>query len=329
MTTPPYPSENQPEHPENQGYQDNQYPSYPATPHPEDAPGYGQQGYQGYQGYQAYPGYGGHDAYGTPGEHGALRQGDGKVRPMEAVGWAFRTVFRNPLIWILGALLIGVASVALSMSVDFAFGGLPGSTDYQMSVGYQIIQLLMVILVQALGIFIYHGALKQVEQRKIGLGDFFGNVNFWPAFGVAMVIQVLAGVLFTAVLVPLILGGNDIANMEMASQDEAMAFLAKIFFALGVVLLISLLLAPLTMFMVWFAVDRRASFGGSFGAGFRAGARNFLPLLVYNFVAGLVAVILAVITFGLAMPVIIPALLLAQAYMYRQAAPGALPAPER
>lgn len=320
MTTPNDPHDDRFDHPENRP--DNQYPSYPSypsTPHPEDAPGYGEQPYQGYQDYAGYQESAPHG--------GGQSTGDGKVRPMEAVNWAFGQTFRNWKVWILGTLVLGVAVFALSIGVEVAFGGASADPAYQAGFGYQAAQVVMGLGLGVLSIFIYHGALRQVDKEKMGFGDFTGNVNFWPAFGVVVVIQVISGIVLSLVIGPILLGGNEIADTQMATQDEALASLARLFAGLMIVLLLSLLVAPLTMFMVWFAVDRRAGFGGAFGAGLRAGARNYLPLLLFSFVSGLAAMVLAIVTFGLAMIVIGPALLLAQAHLYRQAAQGPLPAP--
>ena len=294
---------------------DQQYPAYPSTPHPEDAPGYGDttSPYQGYAGYQ------------EPTSQGRPTQGDGRVRPMEAVSWAFRTSFRNWPIWIIGGLLLMVVAVLASFLIEGAFGGFSGDLDYQSSPAYLVTQFLSMLVAQAVGIFIFHGALRQVDREKIGFRDFVDNVNFGPAFAVSLVLQIVAGILMAVFVTPLLLGGNEIANQQMATQDDQLALLGKVFAALMGVMLVALLVSPLTMFMVWFAVDRRASFAGAFGAGFRAGLRNYLPLLLFTFVAGVVTGILALVTFGLAFIVLAPVTVLVQALLFRQAAAGALP----
>lgn len=81
--------------------------------------------------------------------------------------------------------------------------------------------------------------------------------------------------------------------------------------------------------MVWFVIDRKATFSGGIVAGFRAGLRNYGRLLAFNLVAGVVVGFAAVLTLGLALIVLGPVLLLAQAMLYRQAAGGPLPEPVR
>lgn len=320
MSTPQNPFDDQSRdeqgHPENSGRP--QYPSYPSTPHPEDTPNFGAGYGAGYAGYgyeqSAYgqPG-GGQPGFGQP-------QGTGKVQPMEAVSWAFGAVFRNWLLWIVGAVAFFVVIMGVSFAIEAVSGTQPG-------LGYQIAQFALTLLIAAAGVLIYHGALRQVDKPKISLGDFTDNVNFGPAFGLTILLQVVVSIVFGIIAVPFFLAGNPIGEAQMASTDEAMAFLGTLFAALAVIMVLAVLLAPLTQFMVWYVIDRRATFGGAIVEGFRAGVRNYGRLLAFNLVAGIVVGLAAVITFGLALMVLGPVLVLAQAMLFRQAAAGPLPAP--
>lgn len=326
MSTPQNPfddqSRDEPGHPENSGRP--QYPSYPSTPHPEDTPNFGA-GYGTGTGYGAgYAGYGyEQSAYGQPsgGQPGfGQPQGTGKIQPMEAVSWAFGTVFRNWLLWIVGTVALVVVLVGVSVSIEAAFGT-------QVGLGYQIAQLGLTLLTAAVGVLIYHGALRQVDKPKVSLGDFTDNVNFGPALALSILLQLVVSIVFIIIAVPFFLAGNPIGETQMASTDEAMAFLGTLFAALALIMVLALLLAPLTTFMVWYLIDRRATFGGAIAEGFRAGVRNYGRLLAFNLVAGVVVGLSALITFGLALLVLLPVMVLAQAMMFRQAAAGPLPAP--
>jgi uncharacterized membrane protein len=309
MSTPNEPADDRP-----------QYPSYPSTPHPEDAPGYGVGYGAGYAGYGA-----GQPPYGQPSY--TQPQGTGKVQPMEAVSWAFGAVFRNWLVWIVGGLVLGLLVLGGSMLIELAFGGFSAGAESQSSIGYQGAQLIFGLALAALMVFIYHGALRQVDKAKIGLGDFTDNVNFGPAFGLSILLQVVTSVLFAILAVPLFLAANPIGESQMSSTDESLAFLGGFFAGLALVMLIAVLIAPLTMFMVWYVIDRRAGVRGGIAEGFRAGLRNYGRLLAFNIVAGLIVGVTAIVTFGLALIVLAPAMLLMQAMMFRQAAAGPLPAP--
>lgn len=328
MSTPHDPSEDRSsERPQNPSHPS--YPAYPSTPHPEDTPGYGGSGNPGSPGnpdYYAGYGYAEQPAYGQP-AYGQAR-GTGKVQPMEAVSWAFGTVIRNWVLWILGAVAVGVVVMGTSALVDLAFGGLSGG-GVQGGFGYQVAQVLMALLTSALMVFVYHGALRQVDRKKIGFGDFTDNVNFGPAFALTVVLQVVSSVVFAIIAMPLFLAGNPVAENQLASTDEALAALGAVFAGLAVLLVVAVLVAPLTTFMVWFVIDRKATFSGGIVAGFRAGLRNYGRLLAFNLVAGVVVGFAAVLTLGLALIVLGPVLLLAQAMLYRQAAGGPLPEPVR
>lgn len=316
MSTPNNPSDDRADEPSNE---QPQYPSYPSTPHPEDTPGYGA-GYPGYAGYGAGQPSSAQPAFGQP-------QGTGKVQPMEAVSWAFGAVFRNWPVWILGFVVLGIATVAGSILIELAFGGFDAGAAAQMSIGYQGAQLLLGLALVALTIFIYHGALRQVDKARIGLGDFTDNVNFGPAFGLSILLQVVSTVFLAVLAVPLLFVDNPIGETQMSSTDESLAFLGGLLLALGLVVLVTVLIAPLTMFMVWFVIDRRAGLRGGIVEGFRAGLRNYGRLLAFTVVAGLVMGVAVIVTFGLALIVLTPAMMLAQAMMFRQAAAGPLPAP--
>ena len=74
------------------------FPRYEPTNHPEDRPDYGQ-----------LPSYGGaHEgnAQGYAGYHAGQPQHTGRVSAIDAVSWAFRAVFSNWKLWILGSLAL-------------------------------------------------------------------------------------------------------------------------------------------------------------------------------------------------------------------------------
>ncbi len=336
MTSPNEPPEDRFRHPENSGDSGREadggtpsYPSYPSTPHPEDAPGYA-----GYSGHSGYAGYGAADWDGRGQQSGLRAQGTGQVDPMAAVRWAFSTVFRNWKIWILGTLALVVISSVVSVVGELLLGTTTGELPTEFSPGVAtgfnaggfLFQILFGLVTVVVTIFIYHGALHQVDKQKIGPGDFTGNVNLWPALGLYLLIQIVTVVALSALLLPMFfIGGSAFASGQGGSDEDFLAFFGVMMGLLLLTVFLSLLVAPLTQLMVWFLVDRRATFGGAVREGFRAGLSNYGRLLLFNLVAGLVMFVGAILTLGLALLILAPAYLLAQAMIYRQAAGGALP----
>lgn len=337
MTNPFDPPEDRDQHPENRGDSGGDgfpsypsYPSYPSTPHPEDAPGFS--GSTGYTGHPGYVGYGAAD-WGGGGQQGGVRaQGTGRVDLMPAVRWAFSVTLRNWKIWMLGALVLVGLSIVGSLAGEMLFGTPAEQLPTEFNPGFEsgfsggalIYQLLLGLVSIVVMIHVYHGALRQVDKQEISLGDFTGGVNLGPALGLYLVIQFVTIVALTPVFVPLIIGGAFAAD-ELSTEDDIFGFLGVVMIMALVAGLVTLLVAPLTQLMIWYVVDRRTTFGGAVREGFRAGLRNYGRLLLFNLVSGILMFLGALFTFGLALVILAPAFLLAQAMIYRQAAGGALP----
>ncbi|MGP6172998.1 hypothetical protein [Corynebacterium sp. A21] len=316
---------------ENKEPQDNSasnFPPYPSTPHPEDQPqgfpgpdstgpqypgyndygtGYSQQGQPGYHGYaQGYQGNGGQPAAGQ------LVRGDGRVDIMMAVRFGFKSVFSNALIWILGTVIFFFLLVAISSVISLATvdpNNISGAT-----VTGDIANFLVSAVSIVFSVLLYTGALKQVDKPKIKLRDFWEELNFWPTFGVLVIIGVVAG------LVGGILVALTIAPTLMSGEVPGGAEVIGMILGMLVLFLVILLVTPLYSYMAWYAADRREGFLGSIKHGFRDGARNYLKLLAYNVIAGLLMFVGAIVTLGLAIIILAPASLLISAHIYRQIA---------
>ncbi len=303
------------------------YPAYRPTPHPEDTGHYGHPSYgmgydQGYGQGQENWGQGRGHGYGyPPGE-----QGSGRIDVMRAISWGFRQAFRNWTVWILGVLVF----LALS-AVGGAIGGLFGTpaangTGLAVSSG---VNVLVSVLMMAIGVFVLRGTLHQVDDPGMGWGHFTRDVNFWPT----LLLQLLIGLLTSALM--FVVAGGAIAGfasefadptaIETATEEQLMASMGSLIGAILLVVLISVALNPLVVFMPYYLVERRADFAGAVREGFRAGVRNYLRLVLTYVVAGLLVILAVILTFGLATIVLIGPWYLAQAHMYRQAAGGALP----
>lgn len=317
------------------GQQGSDYPTfrpYPATPHPEDNTGFGAQGpgtggagYAGYgygqqgAGNQGYgqPGYGHQGQPGVGGNGQGHVTGNGKVDVMLAVRWAFKTLFSNALIWILGTFVLFVVSVLVfSLISVVAFSTAGPETLAGMTAATSVFTLIVTAVTMVGAVFIYHGALHQVDKPKIGLGDFFRSLNFWQTIAVLLLVGAatwliswLFGLVFPAPALP--------TDPTAVDAGAGMAQLAGVSL-LGTLIL--LLIQPLHMYMVWYAVDGREGVIGAIVNGFKDGARNYLPLIAF-LIVGTIAVLLAgIVTLGLALLILGPAWLLAQAHIYRQIA---------
>lgn len=321
----------------NQGNQNSPFQPYPSTPHPEDqpqggypGPGQGSGQLPGYQGYGAYPQQGqnqygqqgyeqqGYNQYGQPNQYGGpggpgLVRGDGRVNIMMAVRFAFKATFANGLIWLLGTLLFLFAIFALSMGVTFLAidpSSPTGMNPLMMDVSNFLISAVAVVL----SVFIYTGALSQVNKPKIQLSDFWTKLHFWPTLGVVILVALIGGVV--GGVISFLLMGPLMSDPTTVTPEQVMSM----FGALAVVILVVLLISPLTSYMAWYAADGREGVFGAVRAGFRDGARNYLRLLAFMVVASILMTVAIMITLGLAMIILVPAYLLAMAHIYRQMA---------
>lgn len=315
-----------------QGPDHPKYRPYPATPHPEDNTGFGARGYG--SGGAGYAGYGfdqqgagaqgyGQQGYGYQGQPGAGGNGqgqvtgNGKVDVMLAVRWAFKALFSNALIWILGTFGLFVVSVLVfSLISVVAFSTMDQDSLAGMTAATSAFTLVVTAITMVVAVFIYHGAIRQVEKPKIGLGDFFRGLNFWQTVAVLLIVGAatwliswLFSLVFPAPVLP-----ADPAAMDAGAGMVQLTGVSL----LGTLIL--LLIQPLHMYMVWYAVDGREGVVGAIVHGFKDGARNYLPLIAF-LIVGTIAVILAgIVTLGLALLILGPAWLLAQAHIYRQIA---------
>ncbi|QGU07599.1 hypothetical protein COCCU_08375 [Corynebacterium occultum] len=330
---------------ENQRNQDNSgsaFPPYPSTPHPEDQPqgGYPGQGadggalpgYQGYgaqsygsqpqQGYPSYGNYGqpgyneyaqqGYPQYGQPGDPELVR-GDGRVDIMMAVRFGFKATFSNALIWLLGTLIFFIAIIALSI-VSSLIAIDPSSPTGINPTMMDISSFLISAVALVISVFIYTGALRQVDKPKIRISDFWENLHFWPTLGVAVLVALIGGLIGGGISA-LIMGPGMMDPTTVGPEE-----IAGMFGGLALMLLVMILISPLTSFMVWYAADGREGVFGAIKCGFRDAARNYLLLLAFMVVTGILIIVAAVITFGLVLLILMPVYMLALAHIYRQIA---------
>ena len=284
-----------------------EFPRYEPTDHPEDQPSYGQlpsydgsheENTQGYVGYQA-----------------GQRPYTGKVSAVDAVSWAFRAVFGNWKLWILGPLALFVLSIIIAAVAGGIIGAIASDTG-QASIGTAVPQLISSVLSLVLSLVIMRLALFQIDDSRTGWGYLFKNVRWWQPLVIMLVIGVVASLIAFAAVGGTVYGLlNDAENM---TEDEAVAAVLSVLGIMGVILLISFFIQPLFSLMQWFAADGD-SVGDAVKKGFQAGKNNYgqlLLLAILNFFIAIGGFLLL----GIGLIVAYPVTLLAQAHLFRQCA---------
>ena len=291
------------------------FPRYEPTDHPEDQPSYGSlpsyggshesgsyesSGNQGYAGYQA--------------QDNTVNSGGftGKPSAIDSISWAFRTVFKNWKLWILGALLVGVIVIAVS-GVSLAVAPAEGADASGAGSIVQIVSYVIMVVVSLLAMRL---ALFQIDDPRTGWSYVGKDVRWWQP----LVIMIIIGIISSVVMF-IFVGGSIFLGPDAgadATEDEALEAMASFFGVMAVVALIGLFIQPLYMLMQWFAAD-----GGGVGQaiknGFKAGKGNYGQLLLLTVLNALIMIAGGILLL-VGLIVAVPVTLLATAYLFRQCA---------
>lgn len=295
------------------------FPRYEPTDHPEDQPSYGSlpsyggshesgsyesSRNQGYAGYQA--------------EDNTVNSGGftGKPSAIDSISWAFRTVFKNSKLWILGALLVGVIVIAFS-GVSVAVAPAEGADA---SGAGSIVQIVSYVIMAVVSLMAMRLALFQIDDPRTGWSYVGKDVRWWQPLAIMIIIGII-----TSVVMFLFVGGSIFLGPDAgtnATEDEALdamaGFETSFFVMLLVLMLIGLFIQPLYMLMQWFAADGDGV-GQAIKNGFKAGKGNYGQLLLLT-VLNVLITIAGGILFLVGLIVAVPVTLLATAYLFRQCA---------
>ena len=284
-----------------------EFPRYEPTDHPEDQPSYGQlpsydgsheENNQGYVGYQA-----------------GQRPYTGKVSAVDAVSWAFRAVFGNWKLWILGPLALFVLSIIIAAVAGGIIGAIASDTG-QASIGTAVPQLISSVLSLVLSLVIMRLALFQIDDSRTGWGYLFKNVRWWQPLVIMLVIGAVSMFIVFSVVGGTVTGL--LGDAENLTEEEAVAAVLSVMGIMGVLLVISFFIQPLFSLMQWFAADGDGV-GEAVKNGFKAGKDNYgqmLLLAILNFFI----IVAGFLLLGIGLIVAYPVTLLAQAHMFRQCA---------
>ena len=283
------------------------FPRYEPTNHPEDRPDYGQ-----------LPSYGGaHEgnAQGYAGYQAGGPQHTGKVSAIDAVSWAFRAVFSNWKLWILGTLLAGILGVVF-FAISGGVGAATASAEGDLSASSTIMQIISWVIGIVLTLMLMRLALFQIDDSRTGWGYLFKNVRWWQPLVIMVVIGIVGGLISFVAVRGSAAGLAD--NAEQLSDEEAFAAVMGMLGVLAVISLISFFIQPFFSLMQWFAADGD-SVGDAVKKGFQAGKNNYgqmLLLAILNFFI----IVAGFLLLGIGLIVAYPVTLLAQAHMFRQCA---------
>lgn len=223
------------------------FPRYEPTNHPEDQPSYGN-----------LPSYGGsHESSGNQGYAGYQAQDNtvnnggftGKPSAIDSISWAFRTVFKNWKLWILGSLLVGVIAIAFSI-LGAAVAPSEGAEAFG---GGAIVQIVSYVFVAVISLMALRLALFQIDDPRTGWNYVGKNVRWWQPLAIMIIIGII-----TWLVMFIFVGGSFFLSPDMgtgATEEEALESMAGLFGVVALLTLIGLFIQPLYMLMQWFAAD--------------------------------------------------------------------------
>lgn len=291
------------------------FPRYEPTDHPEDQPSYG-----------SLPSYGGshesgsHESSGNQGYAGYQAQDNtvnsggftGKPSAIDSISWAFRTVFKNWKLWILGALLVGVIVIAFS-GVSIAVAPAEGADA---SGAGSIVQIVSYVIMAVVTLLVMRLALFQIDDPRTGWSYVGKEVRWWQPLAIMIIIGII-----TSVVMFIFVGGSIFLGPDAgtnATEDEALEAMAGFFGVMAVVALIGLFIQPLYMLMQWFAADGDGV-GQAIKNGFKAGKGNYGQLLLLTVLNALITIAGGILLL-VGLIVAVPVTVLSTAYLFRQCA---------
>lgn len=288
-------------------------PRYEPTNHPEDMPGYGAA--PGLPAYGAYSAQGNQYQAPTGPAAGPLGAAPSATA---AISWGFKATFRNAKLWVLGALLCG----AITMAVSAALGAMGANSSSSAGGPGGFISEIMTTLVTTILVLIaMRLALYQIDDPTTGWSHVGKNVKWLQPFVIMIVVQIVVAICISGLVLAFV--GAEFFNTLNAdatqiSDDDLLFMLGRLMGVIFVVALVGFFIQPLYTLMVWFAADGN-SIGDSIRMGFAAGKKNYGQLLLLTLLTFLLS-LLGIVTLLLGFLVILPAIQLATAYIYRQCA---------
>lgn len=326
------------------GFGDQSNYPYGPTNHPEDAPGgfqgstpnnhsngggysanagqpYGQNPYPQQYPYQGYGANSPAQGTGIP-----VEAGTGKVDIMRAVRFGFRTTFSNPLVWIVGTVVLGLAYVLLSGlggMLAYALDPAGATSGSGFTPASMLINLISIVLMLVVTLCVIRGALVSLDGQKTRYADFFHPQNV----GQSVILLIILGV-FSSLLGMI----TSTVMLELIQIDEASGSVAVDPSTLGLVFLCFLvlfLIGPLYAYWVYYTSDGHHTALSAVRTGFKDALRNYPRLLLFSVISGVLMVLIGIVTLFLAFIILVPAMMLANAHIYRQMSGGNIPVEQR
>lgn len=274
--------------------------------------------------------YGEIPAYGVP-VYPNYNTAPAGARVFDSVGYGFNSFFANFGPWILFSLIMfavqipnGVYGFVESFTRSYPEPGAEVTVADSMSVGGTIVQVITVLVTFVITAIAALGAIKQVNGRKITIGEMFSGVPYGRVIGLQLLVAVVQGL----AMIPLAFGLIPLALTADDDPNEAVAGIAIFFGAAAVSAILYVLISPLFSLMIYALVDENLSVGQAFKRGFNVAKNNYLKTLGFTVIIGVLNSAGALLC-GFGLLLTMPAVVLASAHFWRSLIGGTTVVPEQ
>lgn len=240
---------------------------------------------------------------------------DNNIDLMNTINYGFRKTFDNAKLWIIGSVILFFGYFILSGVISY----IPNNTD-EMNGFYFTIQLIPFLITFFLTPIIIGLSLYEFDNDNAKFSDINKNIDYVNCLKVSGILYVVGlaiigiiSMVSSYIFLSPLTSSSDTVNLN---DNSTPLILFGVLFI--VVLLISFFVSPFFMFTTWLAADKKTTVKESFVQGFEIGKKHYITILLWSLTLTILSVIVSIITLGLAMIIIMPALYLSEAFLYRQ-----------
>lgn len=234
---------------------------------------------------------------------------------MDTISYGFKKAFSNWKLWLVGSFLFLLSFFVLGGVAGFVSASNNGNEDSSVMIVQVIVQVLAFFITP----FIIGLALHEYSNQSTRLTDAKKMIDYVNCLKVNAVLYLIS----IAVLGVIAMIGSItflapvLTDNTIDIENNATPLIGLMLLIIGL-MIVSFFIAPLFMFDAWLAADKSTSIKESIVQGFNIGKKHYTTIILWYLTFSILSFILTVITLGLASIVIIPAVYLSQAYLYKQ-----------
>lgn len=239
---------------------------------------------------------------------------DNNIDLMNTISYGFRKTFDNAKLWIIGSIILFFGYAILSGVVNYTTASTGEVNGY-----YTTIQLIPFLITFFLTPIIIGLALYEFDNDNAKFSDINKNIDYVNCLKVSGILYVVGlaiiGIISMVSSYTFLAPLTSSDTVDLNDNSTPLILFGVLFI---VVLLVSFFVSPFFMFTTWLAADKKTTVKESFVQGFEIGKKHYTTILLWSLTLTILSIMVSLITLGLAMIIIMPALYLSEAFLYRQ-----------